>query len=44
MCAEILREKLMLSLDKEIPYGLSIDITSFKEEKNITKNREVINP
>lgn len=37
MCAEILREKLMLSLDKEIPYGLSIDITSFKEEKNITK-------
>ena len=36
LCSEILREKLMLGLDNEIPYGLHIIITKFEEKKNGT--------
>ena len=31
MMAEILREKLLLSLDKEIPHGTAVEITRFAE-------------
>lgn len=31
MMAEILREKLLLSLDKEIPHGTAVEITKFSE-------------
>ena len=31
ICAELLREKLLQSLDKEIPHGTAIEISRFKE-------------
>jgi GTP-binding protein Era len=31
MCAEILREKLLLCLDKEIPHGTAVEVTKFSE-------------
>ena len=31
MMAEILREKLLLCLDKEIPHGTAVEITKFSE-------------
>ena len=31
MCAEIIREKLLLCLDKEIPHGTAVEITTFSE-------------
>ena len=31
VCAEILREKLLLCLDKEIPHGTAVEITKFSE-------------
>ncbi|MBM6887878.1 GTPase Era [Pseudoflavonifractor phocaeensis] len=34
VCAEILREKLLLCLDKEIPHGTAVEITSFSERDN----------
>jgi len=31
LCAEIIREKLLLCLDKEIPHGTAVEITQFSE-------------
>ena len=31
VCAEIIREKLLLCLDKEIPHGTAVEITTFSE-------------
>ena len=31
VCAEIIREKLLLCLDKEIPHGTAVEITRFSE-------------
>lgn len=31
MCAEIVREKLLLCLDKEIPHGTAVEVTKFSE-------------
>ena len=38
VCAEIIREKLLLCLDKEIPHGTAVEITKFSERDN-----EIIN-
>ena len=34
MMAEILREKLLLCLDKEIPHGTAVEITKFSERED----------
>ena len=34
VCAEILREKLLFCLDKEIPHGTAVEITRFSERDN----------
>ena len=34
VCAEIVREKLLLCLDKEIPHGTAIEVTRFTERDN----------
>ena len=34
ICAEILREKLLLCLDKEIPHGTAVEITRFSERED----------
>jgi GTP-binding protein Era len=34
ICAEIIREKLLLCLDKEVPHGAAIEITRFSEREN----------
>ena len=34
VCAEIIREKLLLCLDKEIPHGTAVEITRFFERDN----------
>ena len=34
ICAELIREKLLLCLEKEIPHGTAVEITSFSERKN----------
>ncbi|MEG2097886.1 MAG: GTPase Era, partial [Pseudoflavonifractor sp.] len=31
VCAEIVREKLLLCLDKEIPHGTAVEVTKFSE-------------
>jgi GTPase len=35
LAAELVREKLFRKLGEEIPYGLTVEIESFKEEKNV---------
>lgn len=40
--SEILREKIMLNYQKEIPYSSEVEIESFKEEKNIIRIRALI--
>ncbi len=37
MVGEIIREKALLYLQEEIPHGIAVEITSFKELKNIVK-------
>lgn len=37
MCGEIVREKILLNLDDEIPFGVLIDVTRFDENKNIVE-------
>jgi len=34
MCAEILREKMLLSLESEVPHGIAIEIERFKIKEN----------
>ena len=34
ICAELIREKLLRSLDKEIPHGTAVEITNFSEREN----------
>ena len=34
ICAEIVREKLLLCLDKEIPHGTAVEVTKFSERDN----------
>lgn len=34
ICAELVREKLLLCLDKEIPHGTAIEVTKFSEHDN----------
>ncbi|MEG2000669.1 MAG: GTPase Era [Evtepia sp.] len=34
ICAEILREKLLICMDKEIPHGTAVEITKFSERPN----------
>ena len=34
ICAELIREKLLLCLEKEIPHGTAVEITSFTERDN----------
>ena len=36
IAAEIIREKLLWLLDKEIPHGVAIEIERMKENKNVT--------
>ena len=31
ICAELIREKLLMNLDKEIPHGTAVEITKFSE-------------
>jgi len=35
LAAELVREKLFRKLGEEIPYGLTVEIESFKEERNV---------
>ena len=34
ICAELVREKLLLCLDKEIPHGTAVEVTRFTEREN----------
>ena len=34
ICAELVREKLLNCLEKEIPHGTAVEVTSFKERNN----------
>ena len=34
VCAEIIREKLLLCLDKEIPHGTAVELSKFSEREN----------
>ena len=34
ICAELIRENLLLCLEKEIPHGTAVEITSFSEREN----------
>jgi GTPase len=40
--SEIIREKILVNYQKEIPYSVEIEIESFKEEKEIIKIRALI--
>lgn len=40
--AEVIREKLLRTLDEEIPHGVAVVIEEFKEEKNILRIRAEI--
>ena len=34
VCAEIVREKMLVCLDKEIPHGTAVEVTRFTERDN----------
>lgn len=34
ICAELVREKLLLCLDKELPHGTAVEVTRFSEREN----------
>lgn len=40
--SEIIREKVLLYLDDEVPHGVAVEIETYKEEKNITRIGAVI--
>ena len=37
MCGEIVREKILVNLDDEIPFGVLIEVTNFSESKNLVE-------
>lgn len=39
---EIIREKILLNYDKEIPYSVEVEVDSFKEEENLIRIRATI--
>ena len=39
---EIIREKILLNYDKEIPYSVEVEVEEFKEEKKIIRTRVII--
>ena len=39
---EIIREKILLNYDKEIPYSVEVEVESFQEEENIVRISAVI--
>lgn len=42
LAAEIIREKMLIMLDKEVPHGVAIEIEKMKEKENITEISAVI--
>ena len=34
LCAEIIREKMLMALDSEVPHGVNVEITGFKERED----------
>lgn len=42
MCAEIIREKILRLLDREVPHGTAVEIEEMKEEPDITRISAVI--
>ncbi len=42
IAAEIIREKMLWLLDKEVPHGIAIEITRMKEKDNITSINAII--
>lgn len=40
--SEIIREKILMYLDDEVPHGVAVEIESFKEEKNLARIGAVI--
>ena len=41
ICAELVREKLLKCLDKEIPHGTAVEVTRFSERENGILDLEV---
>ena len=41
LCAEIVREKLLMTLEREVPHGAAVEVTSFKEGDNGVTNIDV---
>ena len=39
---EIIREKILLNYDKEIPYSVEVEVESFQEEDNLIRISAVI--
>lgn len=39
---EMIREKILLNYDKEIPYSVEVEVESFKEEENLIRIRATI--
>lgn len=37
MCGEVVREKILVNLDDEIPFGVLIEVTNFSESKNLVE-------
>ena len=40
--AEIVREKILMNYQKEIPYSVEVAVESFKEEENVVRIRSII--
>ena len=40
--SEIIREKILLYLQDEVPHGVAVEIEQYREEKNITRINAVI--
>lgn len=40
--SEIIREKLLLYLEEEVPHGVAVEIESYREERNLTRIGAVI--
>ncbi len=42
MCGEIIREKALLFLNDEIPHGVGVVVTAFKEDKDIEIDADIV--